>query len=82
MSDMADELRIIATESRLTSADRLKIVEAAEQFELMQRTVTQAYAELFEANQKRVAATERLLEVCPPQSWAMSSGWLQLTRTK
>lgn len=80
MTDLSDELRIIATETRLTGADRAKIIEAAEYFEETQRALVLAHRELIEANAKRVAATERLLELRPP-SFEMSSGWIKLTFT-
>jgi hypothetical protein len=73
-----DELRIIATETRLTRDDRAKIVEAANYFEETQRALLQAQRELIEANARRVAATERLLELILPRSWSMSSGWITL----
>lgn len=78
MIDISEELRIIATETRLTRDDRAKIIEAAEYFEATQRALVQAQAELIEANGRRVAATERLLELSPPGSWSMSSGWMVL----
>ena len=76
MSDLSDELRIIATESgRLSGADRAVIIQAAEYLEETQRVLVQAQRELIEANARRMAATERLLELNPP-SWSISSGWL------
>jgi hypothetical protein len=77
MIDLSEELRIIATETRLTRDDRAKIVEAAAYFEETQAALVQAQRELIEANAKRVAATERLLELRPP-SWSMTSGWMTL----
>lgn len=84
MSDLSDDLRIIATETRLDHADRARLIEAAEYFEETQRALVQAQRELIEANARRVAETERLLELKPP-SYSMSSGWIALTpngRTK
>lgn len=78
MIDLADELRIIATETRLTRDDRAKIVEAADYFETTQRALVAAQRELIEANARRVAATERLIELSPRPSWSMSSGWITL----
>jgi hypothetical protein len=77
MTDLSDELRIIATETRLSAADRARIVEAADSIEQSQRALTNLYQEFLEANARRVAATERLLELRPP-SWSMSSGWVRL----
>lgn len=76
-----DTLRIIATETRLSREDRATIVQAAEYFEETQRALVQAQRELIEANAMRVAATERLLELRPPLSWSMSSGWIMLQVT-
>lgn len=72
-----DELRIIATEQRLSRDDRAKIIEAAEYFEVTPRLLVQAQRELIEANARRIAATERLMELSRP-SWSMSSGWMVL----
>lgn len=79
MNDLSDDLRIIATETRLDRADRAKIIEAAEWVELAQQAIAQAQRELIEANARRVAATERLMELQPPLNWTVSSGWMPLT---
>lgn len=75
MIDLSETLRIIATETRLSREDRATIVQAADYFEETQRALVQAQAELIEANARRIAATERLIELKPP-AWSMSSGWL------
>lgn len=75
MIDLSDELRIIATETRLASADRARIVEAAEQFEQMQSALISTNQALIECNAQRVAATERLMEL-KPRPWSISSGWI------
>lgn len=81
--EFSNDLRIIATEpGRLSRDDRATIIQAAEYFEETQRALVQAQRELIEANAMRVAATERLLELRPPLSWAMSSGWLKLESPK
>lgn len=80
MNDLSNDLRIIATESgRLDSADRAKIIEAAQYVEETQHALVRAHRELVEANAQRVAATERLLELRPPLAWSISSGWLLVT---
>lgn len=76
-NNLAEDLRIIATEKRLTAADRAKIIQAAEYFEQTQVALTQAYRELSEVTAQRIAATERLLELRPP-SWQISSGWVRI----
>lgn len=79
--DLANDLRIIATETgRLDSADRAKIIEAAHYFEATQAALVQAQRELIEANARRQAMSDRLLELNPP-SWSMSSGWISCNVT-
>lgn len=67
--DLPETLRIIATETRLSAGDRAMIIQTAIHVEELQRTLTETQRELIEANGRRVAATERLLELQPPVSW-------------
>lgn len=63
MTDLVDELRIIARDGgRLSTDDRAKIAEAAEEFERTQRDLFSARAQLIEANARRIALTEQIIE--------------------
>lgn len=79
IDELYNELRIIAGEPRLSTADRAKIIEGANQLEQMQRLLIKAQRELIESNQHRLALHERVMALNPP-SWSMGSGWVTLQR--
>lgn len=85
MTDLATELRIIATEAgRLDPGDRAKIAEMVEHFEWLQDELTRTRAALFEETARRIAASERLTQLQPKPAlpMSMSSGWLSFTPNK
>lgn len=63
MSDVFDELRIIATErGPLSGADRATIKQAADDFELLANQLVRTQAELIESQAQHIALNERLSE--------------------
>jgi hypothetical protein len=85
MTDTADELRIIATETgRLSVADRATIASAANDLEAAINRAIELDAKLLEANAHRVALADQLTaersktaKAAAPVglSWSMSTGW-------
>ena len=62
-SDLFDELRIIAKDGgRLSTDDRAKIAQAADDYEAMARALIATQAALIEANNHRIAMQESMLE--------------------
>lgn len=63
MTDVFDELRIIATErGPLAPTDRALIKQAADDFELLAKQLIRTQAELIESQAQRIALNERLIE--------------------
>jgi hypothetical protein len=84
MTDLADELRIIATETgRLSVSDRATIAQAANDLEYMIRHSNMLNSQLLEANAHRVALTDQLAAerrkaAAPAQlPWSMGTGWVR-----
>lgn len=86
MTDSADELRIIATETgRLSASDRAAIARAANDLEEAINRAISLDARLLEANAHRVALTDQLAaergkiaQAEPAQPWSMGTGWLRV----
>ena len=87
MTDLPDELRIIATESgRLSTADRAAIARAANDLEAAVNRAIMLNRELLEANAHRVALQDQLTgerrkaaAMAPAgPSWSMTTGWVRV----
>lgn len=79
MSDVFDELRIMAQDGgRLSTDDRAKLVQAADQYESMARDLIASNLKLIEANNHRIAQNEAILTLrrsCKPNTKPMSMGF-------
>jgi hypothetical protein len=83
MTDLTDDLRIIATETgRLSIADRAMIARAANDLEMAIHHAISLNAQLIEANGHRIALSDQLIaerrKAAPAQDalpWSMSTGW-------
>ena len=87
MTDLADELRIIATETgRLSVSDRATIARAADDLEAAINRAIMLDRELLEANAHRVALQDQLtaerrkavIAGSAAPSWSMTTGWVRV----
>ena len=87
MTDLSDDLRIIATETgRLSVSDRATIAQAANDLEFMIHHANLLNAQLLEANAHRVALQDQLTAerrkgtAAAPAglSWSMTTGWVRV----
>lgn len=85
MIDVADELRIIATEiGRLSAADRATIARGANDLEAALNRAIVLDTQLLEANAHRVALTDQLnaerrksAGTAVALLWTMTTGWVR-----
>ncbi len=74
----AEELRIIAKDGHLASADRAVLSRGADELDMMFRQIMADNAALIEMNRHLVAKTERIIELqkiaAPLDCWSMSTG--------
>lgn len=66
--DTTDELRILAKDGgRLSAEDCRMLARAADEYEVLVKTLVQTQAQLIEAQQRQIAANEQLLELRRPK---------------
>jgi hypothetical protein len=87
MTELSEELRIIATETgRLSAVDRATIARAANDLEAAINRSISLDRQLLEANAHKVALTDQLADerrkaagaVPAPLPWSMRTGWIRV----
>lgn len=82
MTDAWDEVRIIAIDAPLKSADRAMLCQAADEFAILARDYLIMQSQLIESQAQRIALNDQLIEIRrkKPQSnkWSYSSGWMKV----